>query len=107
MNTSTKINQLVHQIKTDFDNDCYGRPTDIIGFSKIGKNLALALQSIIDPKEICFYDFDVKRDSTFHYLDFEKMLAKSEIMIITEPKYLKLFNSNISLNKNTKIYSLY
>lgn len=73
----------------------FNRPTDIIGFEAEGKSIARAILPIIGIKEICFFDEKIKSDPQFHYLDFDKMLAKTEIMIFTKElpnKYWHLLN---------------
>jgi hypothetical protein len=73
---------IVTQIQQKFTNP-YDKPTDIIGLTETGRTIANSLLAIINPKEICFFDEQIKSDSTFHYLDFSDMLAKTEIMIFT------------------------
>lgn len=73
----------------------FNRPTDIIGFEVEGKSIAKTILPIIGIKEICFFDENIKSDPQFHYLDFDKMLAKTEIMIFTKElpnKYWHLLN---------------
>ena len=73
----------------------FNRPTDIIGFEADGKSIAREILPIIGIKEICFFDEIIKSDPPFHYLDFDKMLARTEIMVFTKElpnKYWHLLN---------------
>lgn len=85
-------------VKTKIENSIespFNKPTDIIGFETEGKSIAREILPIIGIKEICFFDEKVKSDPQFHYLDFDKMLAKTEIMIFTKElpnKYWHLLN---------------
>lgn len=97
------ISCVERKIKKDFS-DAFGKPTDIIGFGKVGKSLAQTLVPIISQKEICFFDEEKKSDSDFHYLDFDKMLEKTEIMIFTTELPEKYFANIAQLNKKCKIY---
>lgn len=86
-------------IESPFDS-----PTDIIGFGADGKSIAEAIHPVIGIKEICFFDENIKSDPIFHYLDFDKMLAKTEIMIFTKEipeKYLNLLDQ---INPQAKIF---
>jgi hypothetical protein len=83
--------------------DPFDKPTDIIGFGEAGKAIAETICPLIGRKEICFFDEKVKRDSMFHYIDFEDLLAKTEIMIFTVElpekyhKYLSRLNQNVAI----------
>ena len=85
-------------VKTKIENSIespFNKPTDIIGFDVEGKLIAGTILPIIGIKEICFFDEKIKSDPQFHYLDFDKMLAKTEIMIFTKElpnKYWHLLN---------------
>ena len=83
--------------------DPYGRPTDVIGFGPLGRNVANALLPIVGQKEICFFDEVIKSDKVFHYLDFPDMLAKSEIMIFTIELPEMHYKDLVKLNKKVKI----
>ena len=99
------IKTLIKLLKSNFGENLYGKPTDIIGFNKTGKELANALEPLIGNKEICFYDSDIKSDDKFHYLDFENMLKKTELMFIMDEKYLNLIKSaKTKINPNAKIF---
>ena len=94
-------------IKTEickiFDNP-YDKPTDIIGFSDGGRELAEKLVGVINPKEICFFDEAIKSDSRFHYLDFANMLEKSEIMIFAMELPDKYYKNLDDLNEVCMIF---
>lgn len=81
-----------------------GSPTDIIGFDKVGRSIARTLEPIIGRGEICFFDENIKSNPEFHYLDFEKMFEKSEIMIFTTELPEKYFKNIKQINKNIKIF---
>ena len=91
---------LIAQIQATITNP-YNKPTDLIGFDTTIIN---ALASIINQKEICFFDEKVKSDSTFHYLDFPNMLEKSEIMIFNIELPEKYYHHLSKLNKQVKIF---
>lgn len=82
----------------------FGRPTDIIGFDIIGKNIANDILPIIGQKEICFFDEKIKSDPIFHYLDFVDMLEKTEIMIFTIELPEKYYEQLDKMNKKVKIF---
>lgn len=85
--------------------DMYGKPTDIIGFGAIGHALAKKLDSIIGRDEICYYSHN-QNDPEYHYLDFDKMLDKSEYMFVTiskNPESLALFDDLSKFNPRTKV----
>ncbi len=82
----------------------FGRPTDIIGFGLIGKNIANDILPIIGQKEICFFDEKIKFDPIFHYLDFADMLEKTEIMIFTIELPEKYYEQLDKMNKKVKIF---
>ena len=85
--------------------DMYGKPTDIIGFGAIGHALAKKLDGIIGRDEICYYSHN-QNDPEYHYLDFDKMLDKSEYMFITiskNPESLALFNDLSKFSPQTKV----
>lgn len=96
--------ELISELKKTFGEELYEKPTDVIGFTEFGKNIALALESVISKKEICFYDDSIKSDPDFHFLELEKMLEKSEIMVVTEGKYLPHILE--AVGKKTKVYLL-
>ena len=96
------IQELVLVIREDYsDDELFGLPTDVIGFSGVGKEVAVALAEMVGRKEVCFFDNDIKNDSLYHYLDFEDMLEKSRIMVFTDEKYLGLVGK---VSDNTKVY---
>ena len=82
----------------------YGRPTDVIGFGPLGRDVANALLPIVGQKEICFFDENVKSDSVFHYLDFADMLGKTEIMIFTTELPSRYYGRLNKLNRKVKIF---
>ena len=84
--------------------DPYGRPTDVIGFGSLGRNVANALLPIVGQKEICFFDEGVKSDEVFHYLDFVDMLEKTKIMIFTIELPEEYYKNLVNLNKKVKIF---
>ena len=111
---------IVTQIQQKFASP-YNKPTDIIGLTKTGKNIANSLLAIINPKEICFFDeqsllaiinpkeicfFDeqIKSDSTFHYLDFPDMLVKTGIMIFTVELSESYYQYLAKLNPEVTIF---
>lgn len=100
-------NQLLQKIETainkEFKNP-FGRPTDIIGFGAVGRKIAESLAPLVGRKEICFFDEKIKFDSAFHYLDFEKMFEKTEIMIFTTELPEKYFKNIKQINKKVKIF---
>ena len=100
------VDKIIEQIKADFSDSLFGRPTDIIGFSERGRELAEKLEPLVGAKEICFFDYNKKSDEKYHYLNFEDMLEKSEIMIVAEPEYMELFKNREKFNPKTKIYYL-
>ena len=100
------MSDLVAKIREDFGDSLFGRPTDIIGFSDRGRELAEKLEPLIGVKEICFFDYNKKIDEKYHYLNFEDMLEKSEIMVVTEPEYVELFKNREKFNPKTRIYYL-
>ena len=85
-------------------NNPYNKPTDIIGFSEVGRNLANLLSETINEKEICFFDEKIKSDEIFHYLDFKDMLLKTEIMIFTVELPKEYYKYLSGLNKEVKIF---
>jgi hypothetical protein len=86
-------------IESPFDS-----PTDIIGFGADGKSIAEAIHPVIGIKEICFFDENIKSDPKFHYLDFDKMLAKTEIMIFTKELPDKYWHSLNQINQQVTIF---
>ena len=93
----------VKAIKTEIA-EPFRRPTDVIGFSEVGKNVARALLPVIGEKEICFFDEKIKTDEVFHYLDFPDMLEKSEIMIFTVELPERYYECLERLNKKCKVF---
>ena len=91
-------------IKAKWDEkNIYGIPTDIIWFDEFGQSLALALEEYIWIKEICFFDEKIKNSNKYHYLDFNKMFEKSELMIFTKELPSYYFKNIKSLNPNVSI----
>jgi len=82
----------------------YNKPTDIIGLNKTGRSIANSLLTIINPKEVCFFDEQIKNDATFHYLDFPNMLAKTEIMIFATELSEKYYQYLDRLNPKVAIF---
>ncbi|MBR5027101.1 hypothetical protein IKX64_00695 [Candidatus Saccharibacteria bacterium] len=85
--------------------DMFGKPTDIIGFGEIGHALAKKLDGLVGREEICYYSHR-KDDPDYHYMDFDKMLEKSEYMFITLSKNkesLALFDDLSKFNPKTKV----
>lgn len=101
------VAELCAVLQKEFRNELYGKPTDIIGFGALGKEIANSLAPLVGKKEICYYDFNKTSDPDFHYFDFNDMLAKSEIMIITDPAYLKLFEDATIFNPQTQFFALF
>jgi len=85
--------------------DMWDKPTDIIGFGEIGQVLAKKLDGIVGRAEICYYSRS-KRDSEYHYMEFEGMLERSEFMFITAAKNaesLALFEDLSKFNPRMKV----
>lgn len=85
--------------------DMFGKPTDIIGFGAIGHALARKLEGIVGREEICYYSRQ-QDDPDYHYMDFDKMLERSEYMFITvskNPESLALFDDLSKFNPRTKV----
>ncbi len=78
-------------------------PTDIIGFDKFGRDLAIALEPLITKKEICFFDLDIQQDDNYHFLNFKDMFQKSELMIFTKELPGSFFDDLSNLNPNVTI----
>lgn len=81
----------------------YWIPTDIIWFNEFGQALALALEDYIWIKEICFFDEKIKNSNKYHYLNFNNMFEKTEIMIFTKELPSYYFENIKSLNPNVTI----
>lgn len=97
------VDYIKNTIEKNIENP-YNKPTDIIGFGEVGKNLANSLSGVINEKEICFFDEKNKSDEIFHYLDFKDMLLKTEIMIFTIELPEKYYKYLSGLNKKVKIF---
>ena len=85
--------------------DMFGKPTDIIGFGAIGHALARKLEGIVGREEICYYSRQ-QDDPDYHYMDFDKMLDRSEYMFVTiskNPESLALFDDLSKFNPKTKV----
>jgi len=78
-------------------------PTDIIGFDEFGRNLAIALEPLITRKEICFFDLNIQQDDNYHFLNFQDMFKKSELMIFTKELPESFFDDLSNLNPNVTI----
>ena len=76
----------------------YWIPTDIIWFGEFGKKLALALEPLVTRKEICFFDLDVQEDEKYHFLNFQDMFKKTELMIFTKELPENYFDDLSNLN---------
>ena len=85
------------------EKNVYWIPTDIIWFDEFGQSLALALEDYIWIKEICFFDEEIKNSNKYHYLDFNNMFEKTEIMIFTKELPSYYFENIKSLNPNVTI----
>jgi len=85
------------------EKNVYWIPTDIIWFDEFGQSLALALEDYIWIKEICFFDEKIKNSNKYHYLDFNNMFEKTEIMIFTKELPSYYFKDIKSLNPNVTI----
>lgn len=85
------------------EKNVYWIPTDIIWFDEFGQSLALALEDYIWIKEICFFDEKIKNSNKYHYLDFNNMFEKTEIMIFTKELPSYYFENIKSLNPNVTI----
>lgn len=85
------------------EKNVYWIPTDIIWFDEFGQSLALALEDYIWIKEICFFDEKIKNSNKYHYLDFNNMFEKTEVMIFTKELPSDYFKDIKSLNPNVTI----
>lgn len=85
------------------EKNVYWIPTDIIWFDEFGQSLALALEDYIWIKEICFFDEKIKNSNKYHYLDFNNMFEKTEIMIFSKELPSYYFENIKSLNPNVTI----
>lgn len=81
----------------------YWIPTDIIWFWEFGRNLALALEPLVTRKEICFFDLDVQEDENYHFLNFQDMFKKTELMIFTTELSENYFDDLSNLNPNVTL----
>ena len=102
------INKTEKYIKAIIDakwgeKNVYWIPTDIIWFDEFGQSLALALEDYIWIKEICFFDEKIKNSNKYHYLDFNNMFEKTEVMIFTKELPSDYFKDIKSLNPNVTI----
>jgi len=102
------INKTEKYIKAIIDakwgeKNVYWIPTDIIWFDEFGQSLALALEDYIWIKEICFFDEKIKNSNKYHYLNFNNMFEKTEIMIFTKELPSYYFENIKSLNPNVTI----
>ena len=78
-------------------------PTDIIGFNELGKKLALALESLVTKKEICFFDLEIREYNDYHFLEFRDMFKKTELMIFIKELPEKFFDNLNGLNPSVTI----
>ena len=78
-------------------------PTDIIWFDDFWKLLAKRLESYVTKKEICYFDEDIKDDVNYHYLEFQDMFEKTELMIFTIELSRDYFDDLSDLNPNVLI----
>ncbi len=81
----------------------YWRPTDIIWFGELGRNLASKLEPYVTKKEICFFDENIKDDVSYHFLEFKDMFEKSELMIFTKEISKSHLDDLSKLNPNITI----
>jgi hypothetical protein len=65
--------------------------------------LAYELEKYVTRKEICFFDEIIKDDDKYHYLDFNDMLEKSELMIFLIDLDISYFDNLDRLNKSVSI----
>jgi len=75
-------------------------PTDIIWFDDFWKLLAKRLEPYVTKKEICYFDEDTKDDVNYHYLEFQDMFEKTELMIFTTELSNDYFDDLTNLNPN-------
>jgi len=75
-------------------------PTDIIWFDDFWKLLAKRLEPYVTKKEICYFDEDIKDDVNYHYLEFQDMFEKTELMIFTTELSNDYFDDLTNLNPN-------
>ena len=78
-------------------------PTDIIWFDDFWKLLAKRLESYVTKKEISFFDEDLKDDTNYHYLEFQDMFEKTELMIFTTELSSDYFDDLSDLNPDVLI----
>lgn len=78
-------------------------PTDIIWFDDFWNLLAKRLEPYVTKKEICYFDEDIKDDVNYHYLEFQDMFEKTELMIFTIELSRDYFDDLSDLNPNVLI----
>ena len=78
-------------------------PTDIIWFDDFWKLLAKRLEPYVTKKEICYFDEDINDDVNYHYLEFQDMFEKTELMIFTIELSRDYFDDLSDLNPNVLI----
>jgi hypothetical protein len=62
--------------------------------------LAKRLEPYVTKKEICYFDEDIKDDVNYHYLEFQDMFEKTELMIFTTELSNDYFDDLTNLNPN-------
>jgi len=78
-------------------------PTDIIWFDDFWKLLAKRLEPYVTKKEICYFDENINDDVNYHYLEFQDMFEKTELMIFTIELSRDYFDDLSDLNPNVLI----
>ena len=100
-----KVNKYINAIIKAkwWENNIHWIPTDIIWWSDFWIKLAKWLDPLVTKKEICFFDENIKNNTDYHYLDFENMFEKTELMIFTIQLDNKYFINLSNLNPNVLI----
>ena len=102
MNSEKVVDDFVEAVRVEVA-EPFGKPTDVIGFSEVGKGVARALLPVIGEKEICFFDLSIQQDKNYHFLNFNDMFQKSELMIFTQELPERFLNNFSELNPNITI----
>ena len=61
------------------------------------------MEPYVTKKEICYFDEDIKDDVNYHYLEFQDMFEKTELMIFTIELSRDYFDDLSDLNPNVLI----
>ena len=80
----------------------YWIPTDIIWLDDFWLKLAKWLEPLVTKKEICYYD-DAHFNTQYHFLPFDDMLHKTELMIFTHELHEDYLENISKINRNVLI----